>query len=1175
MNYNLAKDFLTQKVRRDFLIGKINGTPTIPSHNDVEQEVTRIIESSENGILGTMKDVVKGSISDPSGYSQNVINAKDNIEVLMGGISKEINSVIDQINNSTVEKNNAIREMRKMSTSFDEIDSGQLTDSGLSYSINDSFNDVEKIDLERTTADVHLNAGRVSLSQTNSGRIQFQHYLNQSATTFVIEKGRSKVVKEEQAPASKFGAMFSKDDTDRWEYIVTTSDAVNLTGYFNLKLSPIGDPVSINHITIKLGSSYNADIDGINGVIRLQYMDIAKDSGGWKDVPGGASEVSTSEISFNFMIPETTHIRIVFEKHWPDIVSTKQYIFSVTELIVKKAETSYESVLMSRSLSVTPYRKETPSIHSVMLKSKESNTAGTSIDYFVGIDKPVAGKIVNSASGTVEIDSDDAYAFVSNGLNAENRNENYYIYASQLRDRPWISGAAIYSNWQPKWQQIKPLSDQNSSIPNIRFFNTTKVDRDVHDISYADDIRWGDPRYTGPWPASVEDSWADNWDGTPGGMPESGFIWGEDPFTYAGIWWGDGIEYPGWWRPNVPTASGGQTWNTDNKYSFPDYYSTSYNKDGMLAGQKRFYKVFKWPANFTPIPGSVKLSVSNGDSNNSTTLFLNNKHAWKWNTRGVQTLKTTEPRNFNIKEDTYYYTFDMIKEGVAPVGALPIIVKDSITNVQFINFSPADIETFNIEYGVKYEQVIVNEGQENETVENVRTEIEDKDEANRTFTILIPEYVNNYYKLTGSKTPEISLQFQYTLNEEIEASWETFLFVPENAPQGSAKIKINDTRGDAINKIELLDLDTFGIMEGKQEVIKNSYQDQLTTMNLNYGWNKVRVFVDVDLSTTVNDGSNSLWDPNYNMVETLDGDLIGNRTNSYAGSGGKIVDNDIDFIASGVVPNMAIHLNPTTTTDPVMPRGIISEVTKHTLKVININTYASHITGVINVDDTYKIQNYKIPKANVTTSFLYYSAQISSFKNSMNEVDIHTLINETNVDDDSRFAIVDDVDGTQYLVVKEPYNLTFPENIVNNLHYTRTYFGNTAVDVSGYITFTTGSSGNIAGHPNPIYDTADSGVSPDLSNRHRNTLTDQHYNNISTYGEKIQVTDGGKEGFLFWNTAENLQTYYSIKYALPVNNRPSERIFVMSRFISDTPEVTPSLEHYSLIVNGNEKDFGR
>jgi len=181
-------EYLTKKTKRDFVMGRITEEPMIPSKSDIESRVKAILTDSRNGIIGKITAATYKGVSNPDEYNSNFITVKDNIEFLMGEVAKEVNRVIDQINSSTIEKNNTVRQARRIGDSFTEIETGRLIDNSLSYSISDSFIDTSMIDMERTTAEINTNATNVYLSHINSNRLQFPHYRSQESITFTIPR---------------------------------------------------------------------------------------------------------------------------------------------------------------------------------------------------------------------------------------------------------------------------------------------------------------------------------------------------------------------------------------------------------------------------------------------------------------------------------------------------------------------------------------------------------------------------------------------------------------------------------------------------------------------------------------------------------------------------------------------------------------------------------------------------------------------------------------------------------------------------------------------------------------------------------------------------------------------------------------------------------------------------
>lgn len=1157
------RKYLKAKVKRDFLVGKITGDPIIPTDAQVDNEVERIVQESRNGIIGKMNAVRRRAVSDPDQYGDNFRTIKDNVEYVMGEVSDEVNNVIDQINNSTVEKNNAIRTLRNARGAFQEVETGRLTDDGLSYTISDSFVDLSKIDMERSTAEVNPSAGTVALSHHNAKQLQFPHYRSQTGVVLTLTEGQSFVLSQQQIPGTTFGGIFDSDDTERWEYVITTTEPTKVQGYITLKLSEVGDTIDVNEVNIKLAANQNTD--GV-GLLWLEFFNAKKDDLQWHKIPGAISEMTSQEINFRFKIPATTHIRLYFSKDWPDDMATNEYYFGISELVVRRSETVYESVLVSKSLEIEPYRREAVSVFSAMVSADQKVVPGTKIRYYVGIDEPISGKIVDSAGNKVDIDSPDAYEIVPNGTDAFNDPENYYVYASQLRDRIWISGSLPYKNWQPRWQEVSPINSRTAGVPSVRFFNTSIINKGVHDIYYYTPLVWGDPGYTGPWPvASYTGTWADDWDDTPAGFPQSGYIWGESPFTTAGVWWGGNVENPGWWRPHVPSASGTQTWTDVAKFSTPDYILPVYNDQGFPVWkynqvthknepvQKHFWKVFKWPNSFLPIPGSVKLFSSAEDESDTTDTTIGNKQTWQWNFKSKEGVKNFTT-NFEVKEGENFHTIkleDLIDDEVGLK-----ILKGSISNLRFTDYEPSVVEDFSIDYGHDY--VTKEDG----TVSRTETPAAN---AAAHATISFTEALSSYIVVTGDKTPEMAVDLQYISTDALEASWETYVYVPQETTVGTTFGRVNDN-GGFVSKVIVDSLDEYGIIISSLEILAGSSTEAtISKFPVNLGWSKIRVFTAVDLQQVgVTDSSIAKWNPNKWVVTRKDGAFL-TGTNDNKAVPNVIKMNSINFAASGVVENTPITLRIQTNAafaDLTTLDGIITNVNTNELKVKFTSLNVEH-----------PIESFTIPNFDKKYGFAHENLKLSMGEKPLREVDLYTLMNETAVENDGRFAIVEDVDRSKYLVVKTPNDQTFPNGMHNKLHYSRSYYSS----ASGmYLTFTTGTSGNTGAHPTVVLDdSVDVDINgvityPYVDDRPSNTVTDTHYENISTYGENLQVADMGGSGFLFWDTAENLQSYYRIEYAVPVNNRPCGRIMVMAKMTADTEDVTPLLNSYNIIINSKE-----
>jgi hypothetical protein len=914
------------------------------------------------------------------------------------------------------------------------------------------------------------------------------------------------------------------------------------------------------------------DIGSNSDLITFHYLNQESTDRTWKVIPGGKMEITGPEIECKFPNIKTTHIRITWTKFYPDNLEKLQYLFGITEMNVQKASTVFESVMVTESLQIQPYHTEQPTIYLTELEASKKTQPGTNIEFYVAIDDPIPGKVLDENNNVVDIDADNAVAFVPNGIASDGKPENYFTFASKLRSHPHISGVFPFQYWQPKWQQISSKEDSTDAIPRQVFFNISDFDKPVHDLFYVNPILWGDPSYTGPWPvASYAGGWASDWSGGIGTFPKSGYIWGEDPFTAAGVWWGDATEYPGWWRPATPTASGTQV--IEAQVSVPDFsipvFSTLgrplYQYDPFIRRtvplQKKYWKIFKWPSSSLPIPGTVKLSNKFLSTNEDEK--RDNKNAWKWNYKSSRiaddyNLILTLPANanfFTIKLEDYLKDRSDLR-----------IIPDSIRNVKFLNYTPSDISDFAIEYGVDY--VVDGNGlyQKQNSASNL---------LDAHATITFADNIIAARRGNSSASVDVSLTLSFEAKDNISASWDGYLFVPESVNDlPTCQV---DNKDQAIKKITIQQINDSGMILQTRVIESSESRDGIDgydSFRLFKGLNLVRVFTEVNITQNDNtDSSLALWQPDRDYY-TYDSDIKifmegVNRSERPSQSDiddksiipNTIVANGIDFSASGITPGARFNIRAWVSSDGNTP---LEEIDTQMI-VTSISRDKSTLTLLPpSFNKVYYVNKWNINPFTHHTGFTY-SANIQPHggTNYLTEVDINVLLYETQQDDDTRFAMLDDVDGSKYVVVKAPDPAKFPSSIVNTLHYNRTYWDYLE---GRYVTFTTGTSGNIGNNPMSIV-TIEEPKSSALVDMPPNTFADKNYPNISTYGEPIHVIDPTSSGFLFWDTAENLETVFDIKYSLAANNRPADRIFMMAKLTSTDLNMSPVLNSYSLIIN--------
>lgn len=178
--------------------------------------------------------------------------------------------------------------------------------------------------------------------------------------------------------------------------------------------------------------------------------------------------------------------------------------------------------------------------------------------------------------------------------------------------------------------------------------------------------------------------------------------------------------------------------------------------------------------------------------------------------------------------------------------------------------------------------------------------------------------------------------------------------------------------------------------------------------------------------------------------------------------------------------------------------------------------------------------------------------------NSMEYIEFNTLLNNGN---DNNFSIFNDIDGYQYIVVKEPNIKTFTP------YYNYDY--NIMRDSSGNV-YTTGSSGrhvykslaDVSG--NAVHAGWNSGYT-EKRNTNQNIYYANHPGYVHLYnkydyeydGNICVGTDYNISGFLYYYTGINLPSYYSISYKYETGLSKTTRFLYKLEITAETkvPEI--------------------
>jgi len=204
------------------------------------------------------------------------------------------------------------------------------------------------------------------------------------------------------------------------------------------------------------------------------------------------------------------------------------------------------------------------------------------------------------------------------------------------------------------------------------------------------------------------------------------------------------------------------------------------------------------------------------------------------------------------------------------------------------------------------------------------------------------------------------------------------------------------------------------------------------------------------------------------------------------------------------------------------------------------------------------------------------------------------LLHSTPYENDNRAAIIEDIDNSKYIVVKEPSRNILPgyyydnyissytkndTNLIRNIgHYKRKYIVHSGI--SGYYDehYITGSSGNIVMSGDYLdfnsYTQDNSWNNgyvypPGHENYDQTILYPQH----STFGSSINIEDNpNNSGHLFYNTGENLPAFYTIEYGT-VNkyDKTVDRFLYRIQLNSEHEVNTPVLSSLKFVINEEEE----
>lgn len=534
MNYKTK--CLYDKVYSNFIKGYY-GVPKIPNKNEVLAKIDSITSEEYIPIINkTLMDDI-----DISKIRKNFSDIIDDIEVLFSSIENESKEVLDQLTNSLKEHNGIKREMRRIKTAADDISNGKLGEEYLQYNFTESFDTSTNINVHRSDP-INFDAGQFSISKDTSNILSLNHYRG-SKIEFNIVENFSQITEYGYVGSSDASLILDQEDPRQLVYKINTVSPTKLRAAFSLQLDANGAEVSINSVVI------DVDSDIAKGYIRLYY----KDNYEWRDVnTQSIQEIKSDKVVFNFPDTKTSFIKIEFIKDSPDSFDSNVYYYIINNIAISRSTAKRTATLYSKPIIIPGYSSEIPIVTNISASGDVDIPKNCDVKVFVAQDIKISGGFLNSGNALVSYDSPDAYVF--------DNTYNGTVYLSELKNsEDTISGIINYKNLDFNWQEIQFFQNNFEQVPKVLDFNNTKSNTKIVNslFTIVNPFKFGDLTYTGiynlsGWVNVDNPEWA-----TLEPLVASGiYVSGINVATLLGIAWEDIEDSSGNLHPDILSNSG-------------------------------------------------------------------------------------------------------------------------------------------------------------------------------------------------------------------------------------------------------------------------------------------------------------------------------------------------------------------------------------------------------------------------------------------------------------------------------------------------------------------------------------------------------------------------------------------------------------------------------------------
>lgn len=483
---------LQDKVYRKFIRGEY-GSPKIPNKNEVIQKILEMTELDANPIMSNDK-MLDINIEDINKKFNNTI---DDIDIIFDTIEDESAEILDQLTNSLKEHSGVKRELAQLNTRIDDISAGKLGTEYLQYTFTENFNNLNYIDSFKSSP-IDIAAKQFYIKKNASKTLTLNHY-NGKKLEFSIVQNFSKLEDYGYVGSSDAGVVLDPNDPRALTYRIKTNKASPIKVITSIQLSPTTEFIEINSVTIDIDSRQN------KGQVRIYYR--GTDSA-WHDVtPLSILDIKGDRLHFNFDPVKTSHVKFEFIKNLPDSASTNEYFIILRSLSISSNTSLLYSAIQSKPIEVSSYSEEYPIVESIKSSVDVDLPQGTNYKLFVARDIVVSGVFKDKSGNVVNSDSANIVAFDST--------HNGSVFLSELKNMAdTVSGVAIYQSKEYDWIQIQDINSTGENIPkSIEFNITSPIDKTDNSI-YTDgnpSYLFGDKRFSGPWPTGVGDWYLTGW----------------------------------------------------------------------------------------------------------------------------------------------------------------------------------------------------------------------------------------------------------------------------------------------------------------------------------------------------------------------------------------------------------------------------------------------------------------------------------------------------------------------------------------------------------------------------------------------------------------------------------------------------------------------------------------